>query len=119
MKPNPASSMFSPPAAKAEFQSNRRENRRTPIIPSQRNRKAKVNPRKAPGDCYTECSYGQAIRKACLAAEIVPWHPNHLRHSTATEIRKPYSLEAAHVIFAHSQAIVTQIYAEGDFGKAR
>jgi integrase len=42
------------------------------------------------------------------------WSPNQLRHSTATEIRKRYGLEAAQVILGHSKADVTQIYAERD-----
>lgn len=40
------------------------------------------------------------------------WHPNQLRHSRATEIRRRYGLEAAQVILGHSRADVTQVYAE-------
>ena len=40
--------------------------------------------------------------------------PNQLRHSAATEIRKQFGLEAAQVTLGHSQADVTQIYAERD-----
>jgi hypothetical protein len=42
------------------------------------------------------------------------WSPNQLRHSTGTEVRKRYGLEAAQVILGHSKADVTQIYAERD-----
>lgn len=42
------------------------------------------------------------------------WSPNQLRHSTATEVRRRYGLEAAQVILGHSRADVTQIYAERD-----
>ena len=40
------------------------------------------------------------------------WSPNRLRHTAATEIRKRFGLEAAQVTLGHSQADVTQIYAE-------
>jgi site-specific recombinase XerC len=46
------------------------------------------------------------------------WSPNRLRHSAATELRSKYGLEAAQVILGHSQADVTQIYAERDLAKA-
>jgi integrase len=42
------------------------------------------------------------------------WHPNQLRHTRATEIRRSYGLEAAQVLLGHSRADVTQIYAERD-----
>ena len=48
--------------------------------------------------------------KAWWAAHT--WHPNQLRHSYATRVRKDYGLEAAQVLLGHSQADVTQIYAE-------
>ena len=40
------------------------------------------------------------------------WHPNQLRHSFATHVRKHHGLEAAQVLLGHSKADVTQIYAE-------
>lgn len=40
------------------------------------------------------------------------WHPNQLRHTYATKIRKEFGLEAAQVLLGHSRADVTQIYAE-------
>jgi integrase len=42
------------------------------------------------------------------------WHPNMLRHSHATEVRRLYGLEAAQVSLGHSTAAVSQIYAERD-----
>ena len=46
------------------------------------------------------------------------WHPNQLRHTFATEVRKGYGLEAAQVLLGHSRADVTQVYAERDAGLA-
>ena len=40
------------------------------------------------------------------------WHPNQLRHTFATKVRKAHGLEAAQVLLGHSRADVTQIYAE-------
>lgn len=40
------------------------------------------------------------------------WHPNQLRHTFATKVRKSDGLEAAQVLLGHSRADVTQVYAE-------
>jgi integrase len=45
------------------------------------------------------------------------WSPNQLCHTAATEIRREFGLEAAQVILGHSQANVTQVYAERDMAK--
>jgi len=42
------------------------------------------------------------------------WAPNQLRHAAATEVRREFGLEAAQVILGHSQANVTQVYAQRD-----
>ena len=46
------------------------------------------------------------------------WSPNQLRHTAATEIRRQFGLEGAQVALGHSNANVTQIYAERDLSKA-
>ena len=40
------------------------------------------------------------------------WHPNQLRHSFATKVRRDHGLEAAQVALGHAKADVTQLYAE-------
>lgn len=47
------------------------------------------------------------------------WHPNRLRHTRATEIRRRFGIEAAQVILGHAAANVTEIYAARDADKAR
>jgi integrase len=47
------------------------------------------------------------------------WHPNQLRHTFATRVRKDYGLEAAQVLLGHSRADVTQVYAERNEELAR
>jgi integrase len=40
------------------------------------------------------------------------WHPNRIRHTVATQVRRQHELEAAQVLLGRSRADVTQIYAE-------
>lgn len=46
------------------------------------------------------------------------WHPNQLRHTAATNLRKNYGLEAAQVILGHRTLTVTQVYAEKNVNAA-
>lgn len=111
--------IFSPAEARAEYFAKRRENRKTPMTPSQRKRQRLTNPSKKPGTHYTDKSYGRAIAVACEKAGIEPWHPHQLRHTKATEIRSKFDLEAAQVVLGQKHASTTEIYAERDKNKAR
>ena len=42
------------------------------------------------------------------------WHPNQLRHTAATVIRKDHGIETARIILGHSKLTTTEIYAEAD-----
>jgi integrase len=79
------------------------------------------------GRAYTVSGYRQAIDRGVDAANAeqsrdpacgpalprVPhWHPNQLRHSFATKVRKLHGLEAAQVLLGHARADVSEIYAE-------
>jgi integrase len=110
---HPAAYVFSPARMTAERLKILRATRTTAIQPSQVCR-AKCRPRKKPGEKYTTRSYHQAVRKACERAGIDGWHPNQLRHTRGTEVRKAYGLEAAQVVLGHTQAKVTEVYAESD-----
>jgi hypothetical protein len=46
------------------------------------------------------------------------WHPNQLRHSFATAVRKAHGLEAAQILLGHATADITQVYAERDAARA-
>jgi integrase len=46
------------------------------------------------------------------------WHPNQLRHTHATEVRRRFGLEAAQVVLGHTHANVTQLYAQRDLALA-
>lgn len=60
-----------------------------------------------------------AVVRACARAGVPVWTPNQLRHAFATEVRARLGLEAAQVALGHSEANVTQVYAERDMAKAR
>jgi integrase len=47
------------------------------------------------------------------------WHPNQLRHSAATLIRKQYGAESSQAVLGHAQLQTTEIYAERDLNVAR
>ena len=119
---------FVPADSERKRNAQRREDRESPMTPSQAKRRPKHHPKRAAGDRYTTDSYRRAIERACdrafppsgkLAGEVLKlwraehrWSPNQLRHSCATEVRKHFGLEAAQVTLGHSSADVTQIYAE-------
>lgn len=127
---------FKPAQSDAERRAAMHAARKTPLSCGNRpgsNRTRK--PAKAPGDRYDVTAYRRAIIYACDRAFPPPanvkskeelkqwrrshhWHPNQLRHSYATEIRRDHGLEAAQVLLGHAQANVTQVYAERDIAKA-
>jgi len=91
-------------------------------------------PKKTPGLRYDTTAYAHAVRFACERTWPTPdgldeaalkawrrdhrWHPNQLRHSFATHVRREHGLEAAQVLLGHAAADVTQVYAERDSAKA-
>jgi integrase len=134
LKPlNPAAYCFSPADSMAEMREQRHQARKTPQhwgnrIGTNRTRK----PRRTPSERYDDHSFRRAIKRACDLAFPVPadlledpqsvvkwkrdhrWHPNQLRHSAATEIRKRFGLEAAQCVLGHASPNMTLTYAERD-----
>jgi integrase len=110
--------LFQPREAMAEFRAEQRRNRKTPLYPSQRARPRKEEPKYAPGERYTTRTYGHAIGRGCRKAGVSHWHPNQLRHNTATLIRKEFDLDKARAVLGHSDASTTTIYAERDVSLA-
>jgi integrase len=124
--------LFSPAEAEANRRDELRRQRKTPVQPSQRNRRKK-RPKRRPLDHYTTDSYRRAIARACDNAFPPPanlsdseraswrrqhrWHPHQLRHSYATRIRREHGLEAARILLGHRSMAVTEIYAEIDRAK--
>lgn len=116
LKPDLTVFLFSPRETENSRNTERRRNRKTPMTPSQRKRRPKgrwLHP------FYAKDAYNRVIRRACKRAAVPSWHPNQLRHSSGTRIRKELGLEAAQVWLGHSKADVTQIYAEKNLELAR
>jgi len=136
---NTTAYLFCPAKALEGMRAEIRRKRRTKVQPSQQNRRSK-GPQWTPGERFRTGAYAYCIRRACVRADrearskavlqgmdpkeaearvFVPhWHPHQLRHTHATEVRRRYGLEAAQVALGHSQANVTQIYAERDLSLA-
>jgi integrase len=139
LKPNPTAYLFSPKDAEAWRHDQAKTHRR---------HGQKPNPKmtdRALGERYDDNSYRRAVARACAKADkaareqrrkvivekgialdpaedvkIVPrWHPNQLRHTAATRLRKAFGLETARVILGHQSAAMTEVYAEQDREKAR
>ncbi len=81
------------------------------VPPSQQNRR-KEKPKLTPASEYTPHTYAHAVRVAAKKAKVPHWHPNQLRHTFASDVRKQHGLEAAQVLLGHLNANVTQVYAE-------
>jgi integrase len=110
---------FSPREAEGKRRAAQHEARQTPLSCGNRpgsNRKA--TPRWTAGEKYDRNSYARAVRRAAVSAGVGTWSPHRLRHTFATEVRKSFGLEAVQVCLGHSQAAVSEIYAERDFAKA-
>lgn len=127
---DPNDFVFSPARAVAELRAERANNRATPRWASHAARNAgkrKANPKRSPRDHYTSASYGRSILRAARTAnkerdadnQLPLWHPNQLRHTFATEVRRVNGLEAAQVLLGHASADVTQIYAERNLSLAQ
>jgi integrase len=129
----PGAYCFSPREMMERHWAELRRRRKTKVQPSQRCRKRR-RPKKLPGEYYTVSSYEHAVAAACEKANakahewhheipkaqvIVPhWHPNQLRHTKATEIRREAGLDAARVVLGHRSPQITETYAEIDVKKA-
>jgi len=124
---------FSPAESVEKLRVEKRARRKTRVQPSQRNRR-KRRPKRVPSTQYGKDAYRGAIIRAIAKANrkiekeatqagtqprLIPaWHPNQLRHSAATEIRRRFGLEGAQVVLGHAKADVTQVYAERDYALA-
>ena len=111
--------LFAPRSSGAVRTSTRTSGTERSLVERQSTSPTKKRVNAPPSEHYSVSSYRQAIRRACLRADIPVWKPNQLRHSRLTEIRKKFGLEASRVIGGHREVGVTQIYAEQDQGLAR
>ncbi|MDG2148552.1 MAG: site-specific integrase [Planctomycetota bacterium] len=119
LKADPSAFVFSPKEAARLASREARQQRKTPLTPSQRARRPKESPKRSPGDAYTPASVRRAIARACEKAGIESWHPHQLRHNAATRLREMAGLDVAQTVLGHRRADVTQVYAETSLEKAR
>ena len=110
--------LFSPKEAQEERFAAMRAARKTKVQPSQVDR-SKEKPERTPGDAYNAGSYGKAIREACKKAGIKPWGSHQLRHAAATRFRQAFGLDATQAVLGHSNAKITEVYADLDLKKAK
>lgn len=119
--------IFSPKESEAERLAVLHEKRKTPLSCGNRpGTNKREHPILAPGDCYTPNSYRRVIERAIERyneeklkdnqkdKQIPNWSPNRLRHNYATEVRRKYGLDGAQAGLGHSNANITQVYAELD-----
>jgi integrase len=116
--------LFSPREAMDHRQAERRRSRKTPLTPSLQNQTRKARPRRSPGERYSTRSYYHAVQYGIARANqeaerlgnppIPSWHPNQLRHSAATRLRKAFGVDTARIILGHSSPVATEVYAELD-----
>lgn len=114
--------LFSPREAVADHLRRLRDARKTPVQPSQVDRR--VVGAKQPGEVYTTGTYGRAVKKAIGAAnrarkargeEPLPeWHPHQLRHTAATLTRKHVGRDAARALLGQKTLGMIDLYAEID-----
>jgi integrase len=113
LRPDLEAYLFSPAEAMAEKRAEQRRNRKTPVQPSQRNRK-KSRPKKQPGERYDTDSYRRAIDYGCKLAGVPKWHPHQLRHNAGTLLRREFNIDVARAVLGHSGPTITERYAERD-----
>jgi integrase len=125
LKPSVEAFLFSPADSVAAFRARQRQERKTPVQPSQQDRRKK-HAGKKPGDRYTTRTYGatlrQAIerynRKAPADRQLPHWHPHQLRHTRALELKRELGLDLARAVLGHRSPVITEHYATLDLARA-
>lgn len=82
LKPNVDAYLFSPSEQDEILRAAKRTNRKSPVQPSQRDRR-KPNPKRKPTERFSVSGFNRAIRRACDNAGIPAWNTHRLRHTAA------------------------------------
>ena len=101
-----------------------RLNRKTPVQPSQHDRRKK-QPKKRPGDSYTVNTYRHGITEAIErhnadkpeSEQIPRWFPHQLRHLRALELKREAGLDVARAVLGYRSPVITEHYATLDIAK--
>jgi integrase len=128
LRPEPDAYLFQPREAVAERRAAARAARKTPVQPSQQDRR-KPRPRKAPGERYNTTSYRRAIQYAIERANrdrekngeppVPSWHPHQIRHLAASRLQREFGWDIARAVLGHESPDTTRIYVERDERLAR
>jgi integrase len=119
LRTTPDKYCFSPQASEHDRNKGRRQERKSPMTPSQAARKPSKTRQRPPRDHYGDDTLNRCIRRACEKAGIPRWTPLQLRHAAGTEARKAGGgLDAAQARLGHKHAKVTEVYAEIRLEKA-
>jgi integrase len=121
---NTQARLFSPRQNMEERRITLRLNRKTPVQPSQRDRRKK-QPKKRPGETYTVDTYRRGITEAIerhnagkpKPEQIPHWFPHQLRHLRALELKREAGLDAARAVLGHRSPVITEHYATLDIAK--
>jgi integrase len=116
LRPNVEEFLFSPREVMEVYRREQRANRKTPVQPSQQNRRRHC-PKRVPGVRYTVMGVANAVKRACRKHGLPHWHLHQLRHTRATEIRRVFGLDAARASLGHTGPAITEHYAELDASK--
>lgn len=114
---DPQAPCFSMKESVAWQNARKRADRKTKVQPSQVNR-AKLDPKKQPGDCLNPASYRQSIKLAAKRAGVPHWVPYQLRHLAGATVREALGIEAASALLGHSRTSMTELYAPQSEAKA-
>ncbi len=109
---------FSPQESEALRREALHKARKAPMGHGSKQKSSPRSGQRQPATSYTTGSCHRAIHRSCKKHGIEKWPPNQIRHTTGTEIRSKYGLEAAQTVLGHSNAAVTEIYAERDLALA-
>lgn len=64
--------------------------------------------------CYSDCTYPQAVARACERAGVAPWSPYDLRKLASIRAIRATSLDAARAMLGHASVTTTaQHYTDG------
>jgi integrase len=113
----PEAYLFSPREAVEDRNARQRAERRTPLTPSQRARRRKRAPRRAPGDYYRATSYAHAVSRACRKAGV-KFRPYGLRHGRKMAIERAEGADAARAVLGQKSIQATALYGKQDVGRA-
>jgi integrase len=125
LKPSVEAFLFSPADSVAAFRARQRQERKSKVQPSQRDRR-KGRPKKKPGQRYTTRTYGatlhQAIdrhnKKAPAEKQIPHWHLHQLRHTRALELKREFGLDVARAVLGQKSPVIAEHYATLDIAAA-